>query len=50
MSYDREAGRYVVLSARREPGLRLVIWGICALMAGVAIMCFRRRGTARGAD
>ncbi len=50
MSYDEDAARYVVLSARRDPGRRLVIAGIWALMAGVAIMCFRRRGAARGTD
>jgi len=42
MSYDVTAQRYVVLSARRDPGRLPVIGGIWALMIGVAIMCFRK--------
>jgi hypothetical protein len=41
MSYDREARRYVVLSARRDPGRRAVIAGIWAVIAGIAWMCWR---------
>ena len=49
MSYDQEAKRYVVLSVRRDPGRTAVILGIWALMAGVALMCFRKSGGANGA-
>jgi hypothetical protein len=43
MSYDNEAERYVVLSARRDPGRRVVISGIWALMIGIALMCWTGR-------
>ncbi len=38
MSYDREAERYVVLTARRDPGRRLVVAGIWMLLAGTALL------------
>lgn len=44
MSYDREAERYVVLSARRDPGRLPVIAGIWAVIAGTAVLCWRQRG------
>lgn len=47
VSYDRESQRYVVLLARRDPGRVLVIAGVFALMAGVALICFVRRGASR---
>lgn len=47
VSYDRESRRYVVLLARRDPGRVLVIAGAFALMAGVALICFVRRGASR---
>ncbi len=42
--YGEQYGGYVVLSARRDPGRWLVIPGMYALMLGVAITCFHRRG------
>ena len=41
MSYDTESRRYVVLSARRDPGRNIVFAGIAMLMFGCSIMCFR---------
>jgi hypothetical protein len=51
MSYDQEARRYIVLSARRDPGRRLVIAGMWALIAGTAWLCWlpRRRRAAPAA-
>lgn len=43
MSYDQMANRYVVLSARRDPGRAAVIIGIWLVMVGTAVMCFRRK-------
>jgi len=42
MSYDTEARRYVVLSARHDPGRGVVFTGIALLMTGITIMCFRK--------
>lgn len=42
MSYDQEASRYVVLSARNDPGRRLVITGIWFMIAGIALLCWRK--------
>ncbi|MBN1673293.1 MAG: cytochrome c biogenesis protein ResB [Kiritimatiellae bacterium] len=44
MDYDHQHRRYVVLSARRDPGRLLVIAGIWAVMSGTAVMCWRRSG------
>ena len=44
MSYDRQGQRHVTLMARRDPGRLLAIWGMVALMAGVVVMGFARRG------
>lgn len=42
MSYDKEARRYVVLSARRDPGRGVVIAGIWMVIVGTAGLCLRR--------
>ncbi|MDD4871991.1 MAG: cytochrome c biogenesis protein ResB [Kiritimatiellae bacterium] len=42
MSYDTESRRYVVLSARQDPGRNIVFAGIAMLMIGTTIMCFRK--------
>jgi len=44
MSYDTEARRYVVLSARNDPGRKIVFAGIGMLMIGCTMICFRRSG------
>jgi len=49
MSYDEKARRSVVLSARRDPGRIAVIAGFWMLMAGVAVLCFRKTGGEYGA-
>jgi cytochrome c biogenesis protein ResB len=43
MSYDTESRRYVVLSARHDPGRPVVFAGMAMLMVGSAIMCFRKK-------
>ncbi len=43
MSYDQMANRYVVLSARNDPGRGIVIAGIWLVIVGTAVVCFRRR-------
>lgn len=45
-SYDRSGQRYVMLSARHDPGRNAVIAGIWSLIAGMFILCFRRVGGA----
>ncbi len=44
MSYDKEARRYIVLSARRDPGRAAVIMGIWAVIVGTFLQCWRRGG------
>lgn len=44
MDYDRESFGYVVIRARRDPGRRIAIAGMCATMIGIALMCFSRSG------
>jgi cytochrome c biogenesis protein ResB len=44
MSYDRQAERYVVLTARRDPGRPFALAGIWALIVGVAAICFPKAG------
>ena len=41
MSYDREAQRYVWLSARRDPGRPIVIAGIWGILLGVTWLCWK---------
>ena len=41
-SYDSESQRYVVVSARRDPGRGLVVAGIWMMVAGTALVCWRR--------
>jgi hypothetical protein len=42
MSYDMDAAPYIVVSARRDPGRVMVIYGIWAVIIGTAIVCFRK--------
>ncbi len=42
-SYDRQAGRYVVLTLRRDPGNHAAVTGIVGLMIGAALVFFTRR-------
>jgi len=48
MSYDKESRRYVVLSARNDPGRNIVFSGIAMLMLGISITCFRKAGGNNG--
>jgi len=45
-SYDQMARRFVVLKARRDPGRYPVFTGMWLMIVGVAILCFRRKGSA----
>jgi hypothetical protein len=46
-SYDNAHQRYVVLSARCDPGRVAVIVGIWMLIIGTFVLCFRREGATR---
>ena len=48
MSYDQQNERYIVVSARRDPGRGLVIGGIWAVIVGIAVLCFRKKGVTHG--
>jgi hypothetical protein len=50
MSYDMEADPYIVVSARRDPGRRAVIYGIWAVIIGTAMLCFRKERGAYAAS
>lgn len=43
MSYDTQDERYVVLSARRDPGRPLVIAGLWLMIVGCAGLCWQKR-------
>ena len=45
MSYDDDAGMMVHLSARRDPGRRLVIGGIWMVRVGSALLCWVQSAT-----
>ena len=50
-SYDTVARRYIVVTARRDPGRCLVIPGIWMVIAGTAGLCwFRKRRTTPGGE
>ncbi|MCK5804087.1 MAG: cytochrome c biogenesis protein ResB [Lentisphaeria bacterium] len=44
MSYDQKERRYVVISARNDPGRAMVIAGIWLLILGTAWMCWQPHG------
>jgi hypothetical protein len=48
MSYDQQNLRYIVISARHDPGRLLVICGIWAVIVGIAVLCFRKKGVGHG--
>ena len=43
MSYDTQDERYVVISARRDPGRPLVIAGLWLMIVGCAGLCWQKR-------
>lgn len=45
-SYDQAGQRYIVVSARRDPGRAAVVAGIWMLIVGTFVLCFRREGGA----
>lgn len=45
MSFDAHEERYVVLSARRDPGRSLVIAGLWLIIIGCAGLCWQKRET-----
>jgi len=42
-SYDTERMRYIVVTAKRKPGLSVVTAGIWMMIVGTAMVCFRKR-------
>ncbi len=48
MSYDHESLGYVVLSARKDPGRLLVIWGIWVVLIGTGLICWKAKPRAIG--
>ncbi|MCF7849652.1 MAG: cytochrome c biogenesis protein ResB [Kiritimatiellales bacterium] len=40
MSYDQQMKRYIVVSARNDPGRNLVIAGLWMMIVGVFVICF----------
>ncbi|RCX08489.1 ResB-like family protein [Anaerobacterium chartisolvens] len=49
-SYDSENNSYVVLTAKRDPGTALVIYGMWAVLFGTVILCFRKRNYLQGGE
>jgi hypothetical protein len=47
MSYDTESLRYIMVTARKDPGRCLAIGGMFAAMIGIALMCFAGSGEGR---
>lgn len=44
VDFDKEERRYIVVTARRDPGRPAVIAGIWLVIAGTALLCFLGRG------
>lgn len=40
MSYDKQNQQYISITARKDPGRVLVVWGFWALMISISMLCF----------
>lgn len=45
--YDKQMRRYIILSARRDPGRNIVLAGLWTVIAGVPLICFAKAGEVR---